>query len=56
MLGLFRKKFSKLAAKGDRCFDRGEFGLAIALGIILLLLAFSVNLVLTIVQQRGRLQ
>ena len=36
--------------------NRGEFGLAIALSIILLLLAFSVNLVLTIIQQRGRLQ
>ena len=36
--------------------NRGEFGLAIALGIILLLLAFSVNLVLTVLQQRGRLQ
>lgn len=28
MLGLFRKKFSKLAAKGDRCFQRDEVGLA----------------------------
>lgn len=36
--------------------NRGEFGLAIALGIILLLLAYVVNLVLTFVQQRGRLQ
>jgi tungstate transport system permease protein len=36
--------------------NRGEFGLAIALGIILLGLAFSVNLVLTLLQQRGRLQ
>ena len=36
--------------------NRGEFGLAIALGIILLLLAFSVNLVLTLLQRRGRLQ
>lgn len=36
--------------------NRGEFGLAIALGIILLLLAYAVTLVLTILQQRGRLQ
>ncbi|MDP3062943.1 MAG: ABC transporter permease [Chloroflexota bacterium] len=36
--------------------SRGEFGLAIALGIILLLLAYIVNLVLTSVQQRGRPQ
>ncbi|MDP6402955.1 MAG: ABC transporter permease [SAR202 cluster bacterium] len=36
--------------------NRGEFGLAIALGIILLLLAFSVNLVLTFLQRKGRLQ
>jgi tungstate transport system permease protein len=34
--------------------NRGEFGLAIALGIILLLLVYSVNLALTVVQQRGR--
>lgn len=36
--------------------NRGEFGLAIALGIILLLLAYAVTLVLTIAQQKGRLQ
>ncbi len=36
--------------------NRGEFGLAIALGIILLLLACTVNLALTALQQRGRLQ
>lgn len=28
MLGLFRKKFVKLVAKGDKCFGRGEMGLA----------------------------
>ncbi len=33
---------------------RGNFELALALGIILLLLAFSVTLALTILQQRGR--
>ncbi len=33
--------------------NRGEFGLAIALGIILLLMAFFINVVLTSVQQRG---
>jgi tungstate transport system permease protein len=36
--------------------SRGEFGLAIALGIILLLLAYIVNLLLTTIQQRGRPQ
>jgi tungstate transport system permease protein len=36
--------------------SRGDFGLAIALGIVLLLLAFAVNLALTLLQQRGRLQ
>ena len=36
--------------------NRGEFGLAIALGIILLLLVYSVNLALTVLQQRGRSQ
>ena len=36
--------------------NRGEFGLAIALGVILILLAFAVNLALTVLQQRGRLQ
>lgn len=34
--------------------SRGEFALAVALGLILLLVAFSVNLALTAVQQRGR--
>ncbi|MGQ9676509.1 MAG: ABC transporter permease [Chloroflexota bacterium] len=34
--------------------NKGNFALAIALGVILLLLAYLVNLVLTIVQQRGR--
>ncbi len=34
---------------------RGEFGLALAFGLILLLLAFGVNFLLTTVQQRGRL-
>ena len=32
--------------------SRGQFALAIALGLVLLLLAFTVNLVLTVVQQR----
>jgi tungstate transport system permease protein len=34
--------------------SRGAFGAALALGIILLVLAFTVNLALTAVQQRGR--
>jgi tungstate transport system permease protein len=34
--------------------SRGQFALAVALGLILLLVAFSVNLALTLVQQRGR--
>jgi len=34
--------------------SRGEFALAVALGLILLLVAFSVNLALTAIQQRGR--
>ncbi len=34
---------------------KGEFGLALAFGIILLLLAFTVNYLLTTFQQRGRL-
>lgn len=34
--------------------SRGNFALAIALGLILLVLAFAVNLVLTAAQQRGR--
>ena len=33
---------------------RGEFALAIALGVILLLVAFAVNLTLTWIQQRSR--
>jgi tungstate transport system permease protein len=34
--------------------SRGNFALAIALGLILLLLAYAVNLALTLVQQRGK--
>jgi tungstate transport system permease protein len=34
--------------------SRGEFGRAIALGLVLLLIAFAVNVVLTFAQQRGR--
>jgi tungstate transport system permease protein len=34
--------------------SKGDFGLAIALGIILMLLVYLVNLVLTIVQQRSK--
>ncbi len=34
--------------------SRGEFALAVALGLILLAVAFSVNLALTTIQQRGR--
>jgi tungstate transport system permease protein len=34
--------------------SRGEFAVAVALGLILLLVAFSVNLALTMLQQRGR--
>ena len=34
--------------------SRGEFALALALGLILLTVAFAVNLVLTTLQQRGR--
>jgi tungstate transport system permease protein len=34
--------------------SKGAFALALAFGIILLVIAFTVNLVLTIVQQRGR--
>lgn len=34
--------------------SRGQFGLAIALGLLLLLLAYLVNLALTYLQQRGR--
>ena len=36
--------------------SKGNFDTALALGLILLLLAFSVNLALTLVQQRGRSQ
>ena len=36
--------------------NRGEFGLAIALGVILLVLAYAVNVILTTLQQRGRRQ
>jgi tungstate transport system permease protein len=32
---------------------KGDFGLAIALGILLLLMAYLVNLALTWIQQRG---
>jgi tungstate transport system permease protein len=32
---------------------KGEFALAIALGLVLLLLAYCVNLALTWIQQRG---
>jgi tungstate transport system permease protein len=34
--------------------SRGEFGLAIAFGLVLLLLAFAVNLVVTLAGQHGR--
>jgi tungstate transport system permease protein len=34
--------------------SRGDFAAAIALGMILLVIAFAVNLVLTVAQQRGR--
>jgi tungstate transport system permease protein len=33
--------------------SKGAFSLALALGLILLVIAFAVNLVLTVVQQRG---
>ncbi|MEK7205294.1 MAG: tungstate transporter permease, partial [candidate division NC10 bacterium] len=33
---------------------KGNFDLAIALGVILLVLAFTVNYLLTRIQQRGR--
>ena len=36
--------------------SRGNFDLAIALGVILLLFAFAINLVLTRIQQRERPQ
>jgi tungstate transport system permease protein len=34
--------------------SKGEFGIAIALGIILMVLVYAVNLVLTIIQQRSK--
>ena len=34
--------------------SRGDFAAAIAFGLILLLIAFSVILILTLAQQRGR--
>ena len=34
--------------------SRGDFAAAIAFGLILLLIAFAVNLLLTVAQQRGR--
>jgi tungstate transport system permease protein len=34
--------------------SRGNFEIAIALGIILLLLAFSINFIITQIQQRER--
>ena len=33
--------------------SKGDFDLALALGLILLVLVFAVNLVLTAIQQRG---
>ncbi len=36
--------------------NRGEFGMAIALGVILLLLVYAVTLSLTVLQQRGRVR
>ena len=36
--------------------SKGDFGLAIALGIILMILVYLVNLMLTMVQQRSRVQ
>ena len=34
--------------------SKGEFGMAIALGIILMALVYSVNVILTMIQQRSR--
>jgi tungstate transport system permease protein len=34
--------------------SKGDFGLAIALSIILMLIVFAVNVLLTIIQQRGK--
>jgi len=34
--------------------SKGDFGLAIALGIILMALVFLVNLALTVIQQRSK--
>jgi tungstate transport system permease protein len=36
--------------------SKGDFGLAIALSIILMLIVFAVNVLLTIIQQRGKVQ
>jgi tungstate transport system permease protein len=36
--------------------DKGEFELAIALGIILLVISFLINMVLYVIQKRGVLQ
>ena len=33
---------------------KGDFGLAIALSVILMIIVYLVNLVLTIIQQRGK--
>jgi tungstate transport system permease protein len=35
---------------------RGDFGLAIALSVILMILVYAVNLVLTMIQQRNKAQ
>jgi tungstate transport system permease protein len=35
---------------------RGDFGLAIALSVILMILVYAVNLLLTMIQQRNRAQ
>jgi len=34
--------------------DRGDFGLAIALSVILMILVFAVNVILTLIQQQGK--
>jgi tungstate transport system permease protein len=36
--------------------SKGDFGLAIALSIILMLIVFAVNALLTVIQQRGKVQ
>jgi tungstate transport system permease protein len=33
---------------------KGDFGLAIALSVILMIIVYLVNLILTIIQQRGK--